>query len=79
MPQDMLGSLHQHKNTPLLLMVKHWNIKTITYISGLFQGGQFNWAALTKEAYAVYMMVKKLYFYLADAIIMLQNGHLPLK
>ena len=32
----------------------------ITYISGLFKGSQLNWAALTKEAYAIYMSIKKL-------------------
>ena len=32
----------------------------ITYISGLFRGSQLNWATLTKEAYAIYMSVKKL-------------------
>ena len=26
----------------------------ITYVSGLFRGSQLNWAALTKEAYAIY-------------------------
>ena len=30
----------------------------ITYISGLFQGSQVNWAALTTEACAIYMAVK---------------------
>ena len=28
----------------------------ITYVSGLFKGPQLNWAALTKEAYAIYMV-----------------------
>ena len=28
----------------------------VTYVSGLFQGPQVNWAALVKEAYAIYMM-----------------------
>ena len=36
----------------------------IAYVSGLFRGSQLNWAALTKEAYAIYMSVKKLSFYL---------------
>ena len=30
----------------------------IAYIGGLFRGLQLNWAALTKEAYAIYMSVK---------------------
>ena len=36
----------------------------VAYTSGLFRGSQLNWAALTKEAYAIYMSVKKLSFYL---------------
>ena len=35
----------------------------VAYTSGLFRGSQLNWAALTKEAYAIYMSVKKLSFY----------------
>ena len=33
----------------------------ITYMSGLFRGSQLNWVCLTKEAYAIYMSIKKLY------------------
>ena len=51
----------------------------ITYVSGLFKGSQLNWAALTKEAYAIYMSIKKLAYYLEDAEVTLRNGHLPLK
>ena len=51
----------------------------ITYVSGLFKGSQLNWAALTKEAYAIYMCVKKLNYYLEDASIILMYDHLPLK
>ena len=29
----------------------------VCYVSGLFRGSQLNWAALTKEAYAIYMAV----------------------
>ena len=36
----------------------------VSYVSGLFRGSQLNWAALTKEAYAIYMSVKKSTFYL---------------
>ena len=43
----------------------------ITYMSGLFKGSQINWACLTKEAYAIYMSVKKLAYYLEDADITL--------
>ena len=51
----------------------------ITYVSGLFKGSQLNWVSLTKEAYAIYMSVKKLTYYLEDADITLRSDHLPLK
>ena len=38
----------------------------ITYMSGLFRGSQLNWVCLTKEAYAIYMYIKKLAYYLED-------------
>ena len=65
---------------PSVLMQYHTSIingKTlkhqhpITYVSGLFQGSQLNWAILTKETYAAYMTIKKLSFYLVDAVITL--------
>ena len=45
----------------------------VAFVSGLFRGSQLNWAALTKEAFAIYMSVKKLLFYLTDAQILLKN------
>ena len=51
----------------------------ITYMSGLFRGGQMNWACLTKEAYTIYMSIKKLAYYLEDADITLRIDHLPLR
>ena len=53
----------------------------ITYVSGLFRGSQLNWATLTKEAYAIYMSLKKLSFYIDTAKIDLtvKSDHLPLK
>ena len=51
----------------------------ITYMSGLFRGSQLNWACLTKEAYAIYMSIKKLTYYLEDADVTLRSDHLPLK
>ena len=51
----------------------------VAYVSGLFRGSQLNWAALTKEAFAIYMSVKKLSFYLTDADVLLKSDHLPLK
>ena len=51
----------------------------ITYMSGLFKGSQINWATLTKEAYAIYISIKKLDHYLQDAEVTLRSDHLPLK
>ena len=45
----------------------------------MFRGSQLNWAALTKEAYAIYMCVKKLSFYLIQADVLLKSDHLLLK
>ena len=50
-----------------------------TYLSGLFRGIKLNWANLTKEAYAIYMCVKKLDYHLAGAQSTLRSDHLPLK
>ena len=52
---------------------------TTTFVSGLFRGSQLNWAALMKEAFAIYMSVKKLSFYLTDAKILLRSDHKPLE
>ena len=39
----------------------------VAYTSGLlFRGSQLKWAALTKEAYAIYMSVKKLFRFSTD-------------
>ena len=51
----------------------------IMYVSGLFRGSQLNWATLTKEAYAIYMSIKKLSFYIDTAKITVKSDHLPLK
>ena len=51
----------------------------VAFVSGLFRGSQLNWAALTKEAYAIYMSVRKLSFYLIQADVFLKSDHLPLK
>ena len=51
----------------------------IVYVSGLFRGSQLNWAALTKEAYAIYLSVRKFSFYLTGADILIRSDHLLLK
>ena len=59
--------------------IKHTHNHPICYISGLFRGSQLNWAALTKEAYAIYITCHKLSFYLDSADVLLRSDHLPLK
>ena len=56
------------------ITVKH----LVAYVSGLFHGSQLNWAAMTKEAYAIYMTVKKSTFYITGHDITLRSDHLPL-
>ena len=51
----------------------------ICYVSGQFRGSQLNWAALTKEAYAIYMSVQRLSFCVTDAEVTIRSNHLPLK
>ena len=51
----------------------------ICYVSGQFRGSQQNWAALTKEAYAIYMAIRKLSFYITDAEVTIKCDYLPSK
>ena len=51
----------------------------ICYVSGQFRGSQLNWAALTKEAYAIYISIRRLTFYITDAEITIKCKHLPLR
>ena len=51
----------------------------ITYVSGLFKGPQLNWATLTNEAYAIYMVARKLDYYLREAETTIRSDHLLLK
>ena len=51
----------------------------VTFVSDLFRGSQLNWAALMKEAFVIYVSVKKLSFYLTDAKILLRSDHKPLE
>ena len=48
----------------------------VSFVSGMFHGSQLNWAAMTKEAYAIYMTVKKSTFYLTGQEITLRSDHL---
>ena len=56
--------------------VKH---HPICYVSGQFRGSQLNWAALTKEAYVIYMSIRRLAFYVSDMDVTIRCDHLPLK
>ena len=67
------------EKTPIFEEKKIKILLPITHMSGLFRGHQINWACLAKEAYAIYMSIKKLTYYLEDADITLKSDHLPLK
>ena len=60
-------------------MIEGKEVKLFKLLNGLFRGSQMNWACLTKEAYVIYMSIKKLIYYLEDADITLRSDHLPLK
>ena len=51
----------------------------VTYVSGLFRGPQINWAALVKEAYAIYMAARKLHYYISNADTTIRSDHMPLQ
>ena len=51
----------------------------VAFVSGLFRSSQLNWATLMKEAFAIYMSVTKLSFYLTDTTILLRSDHKPLE
>ena len=71
----VLTQEYQHEKDGKVFKINH----PITFASGLFKGSQLNWAALTKEAFAIYSSIKKLSYYLEDADILLRSDHLPLK
>ena len=79
MPASMLGHVYSLRSMCKFDGKEKKVLHPITYMSGLFKGSQINWACLTKEAYAIYMSIKKLAYYLEDADITLQSDHLPLK
>ena len=79
MQVSMLGPVSWHKKTHTSKGKEIKILHPITYMSGLFRGSQINWACLTKEAYAIYMSIKKPTYYLEDADVTLRSDHLPLK
>ena len=81
-PSSKLHTLHRHFKVCLCCVLTERQDDTdhpVAYVSALFRGSKLNWAALTKEAYAIYMSVKKLSFYLDSARITVCSDHLPLK
>ena len=71
----VLTQEYEHEKDNKIYKINH----PITFASGLFKGSQLNWAALTKEAFAIYCSIKKLSYYLEDADIVLRSDYLPLK
>ena len=55
-PYDEIDELNQ-STTNISTSQRKTVYHPVSYISGLFRGSQLNWAALTKEAYAIYMSV----------------------
>ena len=51
----------------------------VCYVSSQFRGSQQNWAAFTKEAYTIYMAIRKLSFYITYAEVTIKCNHRPLK
>ena len=58
----VLTQEHEHEKDGKVFKINH----PITFASDLFKGSQLNWAALTKEAFAIYSFIKKLSYYLED-------------
>ena len=50
----------------------------VTYVSGLFRGPQINWAALVKEAHAIYMAARKLHYYISNSDTTIRSNDMPL-
>ena len=55
-PKLTNSKLYEHEKDNKSYKINH----PITFASGLFKGSQLNWAALTKEAFAIYSSIKKL-------------------
>ena len=49
------------------------------YVSGLFNPTQVKWAALTKEAYAIFKSYQKLTIYTSASEVLVRTDHKPLK
>ena len=74
-PYDEVDPLNLSTDNKATKSVHH----PTTYVSGLFSGSQLNWAALTKEAYAIYLSVRKFSFYLTGADVLIRSDHLLLR
>ena len=71
----VLTQPYENKEQNKMQVVNH----PISYQSGLFRGPQINWAALTKEAYAIYICCKKLVFFIQDDVVQVYSDHKPLQ
>ena len=79
MQVSMVGQVYSPNPTMTIDSKSTTTDHPVAFVSGLFRGSQLNWAALTKEAFAIYMSIKKLSFYLTDAQILLRSDHKPLE
>ncbi len=77
-PKDLLCAAQEICTIRDKAKAEH-HLHPITFCSEQFQGSQLNWAALTKEAYAIFRSLHKLCFYTKDAEVTIMSDHLPLK
>ena len=78
MQVNMLGLVYSLKSMNMGEMGESLKL-TIQSLLQVFYLKEANWAALAKEAFAIYSFIKKLSYYLKDAEIILRSDHLPLK
>ena len=78
-PQAGADGLRSVTHTSVIVGKEVTTNHPVSFVSGMFHGSQLNWAAMTKEAYAIYMTIEKSMFYLTDQEITLRSDHLPLK
>ena len=75
--------LQEYEHPEIKTTSKKQKIKTVlhpvAFVSGGFRGSQLNWAAMTKEAFGVYISVRKLSFFLQESDVTIRTDHKPLR
>ena len=60
------------------LKLKSNIVHLVAYISGSFTESQYQWPAITKECFGVFMSIKKCSFYLQNSDLLVHLDHKPL-